>query len=58
MDLLTHCKCELFHAVWKIILDDEFVEAYKNGIVIKCHDGVLCQVFPWIFTYLADYPEK
>ena len=58
MDLLTHCKCELFHAIWKIILDDEFVEAYKNGIVIKCHDGVLRRVFPRIFTYSADYPEK
>ncbi|KIM60972.1 hypothetical protein SCLCIDRAFT_123103 [Scleroderma citrinum Foug A] len=57
-DLLTHCKHELFHAVWKIILDDEFVKAYKNGIVIKCHDGVLRHVFPWIFTYSADYPEK
>ena len=53
-----HCKHELFHAIWKIILDDEFVEAYKNGIVIKCHDGVLHCVFPWIFTYSADYPEK
>ncbi|KIM61801.1 hypothetical protein SCLCIDRAFT_25468 [Scleroderma citrinum Foug A] len=58
MDLLMHCKRELFHAVWKIILDDEFVEAYKNGIVIKCHDRVLRRVFPQIFTYSADYPEK
>jgi len=57
-DLLTHCKHELFHAVWKILLDDEFVEAYNNGIVIKCHDGVLHRVFPQIFTYSADYPEK
>ena len=57
-DLLTHCKRKLFHAIWNIILDDEFIEAYKNGIVIKCHDGVLRRVFPRIFTYSADYPEK
>ena len=53
-----HCKHELFHAVWKIILDNEFVEAYKNGIVIKCHNGVLHRDFPRIFTYSADYPKK
>ena len=57
-DLLTHCKRELFHAVWKKILDEEFIEAYRNGIVIKCHDGVLRRVYPQIFTYSADYPEK
>ncbi|KAG2037991.1 hypothetical protein BDR03DRAFT_933797 [Suillus americanus] len=57
-DLLTHCKRELFHAVWRILLDDEFVRAYENGIVIKCHDGVHRHVFPRIFTYSADYPEK
>ena len=58
MDLLTHCKHELFHAVWKIILGDEFIGSYRNSIVIKCHDGVLRRVYPQIFTYSADYPEK
>jgi hypothetical protein len=57
-DILTHCKRELFHALWRILLDDEFVDAYRNGIVIKCHDGVYRRVFPRIFTYSADYPEK
>lgn len=57
-DLLTHCKRELMHAIWRILLDDAFVEAYKNGIVVKCFDGVTRRVYPRIFTYSADYPEK
>ncbi|KAG2051821.1 hypothetical protein BDR06DRAFT_983417 [Suillus hirtellus] len=47
-DILTHCKQELFHAVWSILLNNEFIHAYKDGIVVKCHDGV----------YQPDYPEK
>ncbi|KAK7688185.1 hypothetical protein QCA50_008555 [Cerrena zonata] len=46
------------HAVWKILLDDAFVHAYKYGMVIKCPDGVYRRVYPRIFTYSADYPEK
>jgi hypothetical protein len=57
-DLLAHCKRELFHAVWNILLDKEFLEAYKNGIVVKCYDGKYRRVYPRIFTYSADYPEK
>ncbi|KIK72621.1 hypothetical protein PAXRUDRAFT_798128, partial [Paxillus rubicundulus Ve08.2h10] len=57
-DILAHCKRELVHAIWTILLDDDFIEAYKNGIVIKCYDGVKRRVFPRIFTYSADYPEN
>jgi hypothetical protein len=56
--LLTHCRRELMHAVWSILLDDEFLHAYTYGVVIKCHDGVERRVYPRIFTYSADYPEK
>jgi hypothetical protein len=56
--ILTHCRRELVHGVWRIILDDDFLHAYKYGIVIKCHDGVVRRVYPRIFTYSADYPEK
>jgi hypothetical protein len=48
----------MYHAQWAIILDDEFLEAHKHGIVIKCCDGVLRRFYPRIFTYTADYPEK
>jgi len=56
--LLTHCRRELMHAIWRILLDDDFLHAYTYGIVIKCHDGVERRVYPRIFTYSADYPEK
>jgi hypothetical protein len=56
--LIAHCHRELFHAQWKILLDDEFLEAWKHGIVILCGDGVKRRVYPRIFSYSADYPEK
>ena len=34
------------------------MKAYEHGIVMKCSDGVTCRIFPRIFTYSADYPEK
>ncbi|KAJ2914039.1 hypothetical protein MD484_g6383, partial [Candolleomyces efflorescens] len=57
-DIMTHCRRELMHAVWRMLLDDEFMHAYQYGIVIKCLDGVERRVFPRFFTYAADYPEK
>lgn len=56
--LFTHCHRDLFHAQWKDILDDDFVEAYEHGIVLMCGDGIKRRLFPRIFTYSADYPEK
>ncbi|KAF9474973.1 hypothetical protein BDN70DRAFT_814828 [Pholiota conissans] len=57
-EILTHCRRELMHAVWREILDDEFIHAYTYGMVIKCIDGIECRIYPRIFTYSADYPEK
>ncbi|KDR69150.1 hypothetical protein GALMADRAFT_230924 [Galerina marginata CBS 339.88] len=57
-DTLTHLRRELIHAIWKLLLDDEFMHAYEHGIVIMCPDGVLRRFYPRIFTYSADYPEK
>ncbi|KAK7689422.1 hypothetical protein QCA50_007214 [Cerrena zonata] len=57
-DILTHCRRELMHAVWKVLLDDEFIHAYKYGMVVKCPDGINRRIYPRIFTYSADYPEK
>ena len=54
-DILTHCRRELMHAVWKHLLDDAFLHAYKYGMVIRCADGVERRVYPRIFTYSADY---
>ncbi|KJA13981.1 hypothetical protein HYPSUDRAFT_150924 [Hypholoma sublateritium FD-334 SS-4] len=56
--ILTHCRRELMQSVWKMILDDDFIHAYTYGMVIKCIDGIERRVYPRIFTYSADYPEK
>lgn len=56
--LLAHCRRELFHDCWNIILNDQFLEAYEHGIIIDCGDGVRRRVYPRIFIYSADYPEK
>ncbi|KAI9057376.1 hypothetical protein FKP32DRAFT_1745228 [Trametes sanguinea] len=56
--LITHCRRELFHGQWECIIDDEFVHAYAHGIVVDCIDGIRRRLYPRIFTYSADYPEK
>jgi Plavaka transposase len=55
---MAHCRREMYHAQWAIILDDEFLEAYQHGIIIACLDGIKRRFYPRIFTYSADYPEK
>jgi hypothetical protein len=57
-DLMTHCRRELMHGVWKFLLDEDFIHAYKYGMVVKCVDGIERRVYPRFFTYSADYPEK
>lgn len=57
-DILTHCRRELIHAIWSFLLDNEFLHAYTYGIIIQCIDGIERRVYPRIFTYSADYPEK
>jgi len=56
--LQTHCRRELFQGCWNILLDAEFIHAYRHGLVLRCPDGILRRIFPRIFTYSADYPEK
>ncbi len=57
-DILMHCHHELFHSVWKVLLDDNFLHAHNYGLVVRCHNGIEQHVYPCIFTYSADYPEK
>ena len=56
--LMAHCRRELIQAVWKYILDDDFIHAMMYGVVVTCHDGIKRRIYPRIFTYSADYPEK
>ncbi|KAG2336228.1 hypothetical protein BDR05DRAFT_896996, partial [Suillus weaverae] len=58
MSLHAHCRRQLFHSCWEILLDNNFLFTCRHGIVLKCADGVARRVFPWLFTYSADYPEK
>lgn len=55
---LTHLKRELIHAVYELILNSKFVNAYKEGLVITCYDGIKRRLFPRLLTYSGDYPEK
>ncbi|KAH9855280.1 hypothetical protein C2E23DRAFT_724903 [Lenzites betulinus] len=57
-DVLTFCKRELMSKIWLLLLDEEFMAAYKDGMLITCGDGVVRRLFPRIFSYSADYPEK
>lgn len=56
--MLTNCRRELVHAIWLLLLDEDFIHAYKYGFVFDFFDGVSRRVFPRIFTYGMDYPEK
>nr|GAT43510.1 predicted protein [Mycena chlorophos] len=57
-DVFTHLKRDLMHRIWELILSDEFLDAYDNGIKIRCWDGLVRLVFPRFFSYSADYLEK
>ncbi|KAG2067990.1 hypothetical protein BDR04DRAFT_1129377 [Suillus decipiens] len=57
-EVYTHCKCELVQAIWRCLLDEDFMHAYEQGIVICCGDRITCRVFLRFFCYSADYPEK
>jgi len=46
------------HGIWRFLLDNDFLHAYTYGIVMTCVDGVERRVYPRIFTYSANYPEK
>jgi hypothetical protein len=55
---MTFCHREVVHAQWKILLDDDFIEAWKHGIIVTCCDRVVRRFYPRIFTHSGDYPEK
>jgi hypothetical protein len=56
--MLTHLRRELAHAVWILLMDDEFMHAYIHGIVFQLVDGIRRIFFLRFLTYSADYPEK
>ena len=56
--VIKHCRRELMHAQWDILLDEEFIEAYEHGIVVQCCDNMRRRFYPRFITYSADYKEK
>ena len=57
-EVLRFPKVNLMQKIWLLLLDEVFVDAYAHRTLITCGDQVKCRVFPRIFTYAADYPEK
>ncbi|TFK84231.1 hypothetical protein K466DRAFT_472786, partial [Polyporus arcularius HHB13444] len=57
-EAIKFCRRELYTQIWNLLLDDDFMRAYEHGFVVKCGDGVVRRLFPRVFTYSADYPEK
>jgi Plavaka transposase len=55
---MAHCRRELLHTQWDILLDDEFLTAYQHGIVVECCDRIVRWFYPRLLTYSADYKEK
>jgi len=56
---MTFCRREFAHTQLEVLFgDDEFIEAWKHGVVIVCYDGIKRHFYPRIFSYSADYPEK
>ena len=54
----THMRRELVQAVWRLLLDDDFVDAYQNGLVTRFADNVVRLTVPRFFSYSTDYVEK
>ena len=46
------------HAIWLLMLDDEFVKAYREGLVTQFIDGATRRAFFRFVIHSADYPEK
>ena len=56
--VLTHVKHKIMQKVWELLLDSNFVDAYRQGMITECADDLVQWYFPRFFIYSADYPEK
>ena len=41
-----------------VLLQEDVLDAYKNGIEFDCADNVTRRLFPRFMAYSADYPER
>jgi hypothetical protein len=56
--MLTHLRRELAHAIWRLLLDEDLMHAYTEGVAMKLFDEIMRTMFPRFLFYSADYPEK
>ena len=56
--VLTHVKCKIMQKVWELLLDSNFMDAYRQGMITECADDLVRWYFPRFFIYSANYPEK
>jgi hypothetical protein len=56
--LKTQLRRELFHGTLGMLINDDFMDAYDNGIKITFADGITRLVFLRFISYSADYPER
>ncbi|KAE9384947.1 hypothetical protein BT96DRAFT_841397 [Gymnopus androsaceus JB14] len=56
--VLTNVQREILQSIYGLIFDNEFMEAYDHGLVLKCANIVQRCLFPCLFTYSVDYIEK
>ncbi|THU86733.1 hypothetical protein K435DRAFT_804863 [Dendrothele bispora CBS 962.96] len=51
-------KREIMQAVWKLLMDTDFIHAHQHGFLEKCADSKIRRFFPRFFTYSADYMDR
>ncbi|KAF5343015.1 hypothetical protein D9757_014587 [Collybiopsis confluens] len=56
--ILTFMRREIPHAIYAKLFDEEFMKAYRDGIILTCGNNLTYCMFPRLFTWSADYPEK
>ena len=56
--VIRFLRTELMQQIWLLLLDPKFMQAWLEGIVVLCGDGVRRRLFFRFFIYAADYPEK
>lgn len=49
---------EIPHAIYAKMFDEDFMRAYRDGIILMCGDAIIRSMHPRLFTWSADYPEK